>query len=176
MRPLTDAKRLDAFMDALAQAARHPARVYLTGGATAVLLEWRASTVDVDLTLDPDHDELYRAIATLKDSLGINVELASPAQFIPELPGWRERSVLIRQSGPLAFYHYDFYAQCLAKIERGHVKDVDDVRAMIGRGLVEPARLRQFFDGIAARLYRYPAINPEKFRRAVETAASEGLS
>jgi hypothetical protein len=71
--------RLEALMDALGRAARHPARIYFTGGATAVLFAWRASTVDVDPTLDPEHDELYRAIATLKDPLRINVELASPA-------------------------------------------------------------------------------------------------
>jgi hypothetical protein len=46
VRALADAARIRAFMRALAQAARTPARLYFTGGATAVLHGWRASTVD----------------------------------------------------------------------------------------------------------------------------------
>jgi hypothetical protein len=36
-------------------------RVYLTGGASAVLLEWRMSTVDIDITIIPDDDRVLRA-------------------------------------------------------------------------------------------------------------------
>jgi hypothetical protein len=32
---------------------------------------------------------------TTAERLGFNVELASPPDFIPELPGWRERSPLV---------------------------------------------------------------------------------
>ena len=35
-------------------------------------------------------DALFRALPRLKEELRINVEIASPAHFIPELPGWRE--------------------------------------------------------------------------------------
>lgn len=170
MRPLTDAARLDALMDALGRAASQSARIYLTGGATAVLFAWRSSTVDVDLTLDPENDELYRAIPPLKERLGINIEIASPAHFIPALPGWQDRSAFIKQCGPLAFYHYDFYAQYLSKIERGHTKDVEDARQLLNRGLVEPERVRELFDAIEPQLYRYPAISPAKFRRALDAA------
>lgn len=52
MRPLADRPRVERFMEALGKAARSPARVYLTGGATAVLEGWRGSTVDVDLNVD----------------------------------------------------------------------------------------------------------------------------
>jgi hypothetical protein len=56
-------------MRRLGRVARRPARVYLTGGATAVLEGWRASTIDVDLKLVPDDDELLRAIVDLKERL-----------------------------------------------------------------------------------------------------------
>jgi hypothetical protein len=39
-------------MEGLGRHARGPGRVYLTGGATALLEGWRASTVDVDLKLE----------------------------------------------------------------------------------------------------------------------------
>ena len=132
-----------------------------------MLLEWRASTIDVDLRLEPDQDSVLRAIATLKDSLDINVELAAPSDFIPELPGWRERSRFITREGQLDFFHYDFYAQCLSKVERGHRADTADVASMISSGLVERRKLGELFAAIEPHLYRYPAIDPADFRRRV---------
>jgi hypothetical protein len=34
------------------------------------------------------------------------------------------------------FLHHDLYAQALAKLERGHDRDLDDVDQMLARGLV----------------------------------------
>lgn len=172
MRSLTDRDRLQRLMHALGRAATTPGRVYFTGGATAVLLAWRASTIDVDLRLEPDQDSVLRAIADLKDALDINVELAAPSDFIPELPGWRERSRFIAREGRLDFYHYDFYAQCLSKIERGHEADVADVASMMNSGLVERAKLMELFAAIEPNLYRYPAIDAADFRRRVAAAAA----
>ncbi len=168
MRPLATAERVEQFMEALGRTSRSPARVYLTGGATAVLEGWRETTVDVDLKLVPDSDEILRAIPRLKEKLGINVELASPDQFIPELPGWRERSPFIRQIGEVSFFHYDLYSQALSKLERGHDKDLLDVGYMVRTGRVEPAELLRLFEEIDPRLYRYPAIDPASFRLTVE--------
>jgi hypothetical protein len=156
-------------MQALGSASTAEARVYITGGATAVLEGWRATTVDVDLTIVPDRDEMLRAVPALKEELELNIELASPADFIPELPGWQDRSRFIVREGRVSFFHYDFYAQALAKIERGHAQDAADVGSMLDRGLVEPGRLRELFQAIEPRLYRYPAIDPKSFRRALET-------
>jgi hypothetical protein len=155
-------------MTALGREAEVEGRAYFTGGASAVLMGWRDSTIDVDIKLKPETDRLFRAIPSLKESLQLNVELASPADFIPELPGWEERSPFIEREGRLAFYHYDFHAQALAKVERGHTQDVADVREMLRRGLVTPERLRALFEAAVPQLYRYPAVDPASFRRALE--------
>jgi hypothetical protein len=173
MRTPVDAVRLGALMRQLAAAARHPGRVYLTGGATAVLEGWRASTIDVDLMMVPEQDEVFRAIPRLKEELSINVELASPADFNPELPGWDNRSRTIRTEGNLTFCHYDFYAQVLAKIERGHATDLEDVEQMIRRGLVDASRLLEFFHAIEPQLTRYPALDPASFQKAVEATVAK---
>ncbi len=170
MRRLADRERIRSFLRALGQAARRPARVYLAGGATAVLLGWRGSTIDIDMKLVPDHEELLRAIAALKERLELNVELATPDGFIPVRPGWEGRSRFAAQEGPLAVYHFDLVAQALAKVHRGHRQDREDVAAMVQRGLVDPAEARAAFAAIEAELYRYPAIDPPTFRRAVEAA------
>jgi len=139
---------------------------------TAVLSGWRPSTVDLDVRFIPEQDALFRAIPSLKESLGINIELACPSDFIPELPGWQDRSKFIAREGRISFYHYDFYAQALAKIERGHDKDVGDVEHMLENGFIEPAKALELFAAIEPELYRYPAIDPASFRRRVEKAFS----
>jgi len=168
MRSPIDETRLRAFMRALASHARESGRVYLTGGASAVLEHWRESTVDVDIKIIPEDDRLLRALPDLKESLQINIELASPSDFVPELPGWQDRSRFIGSEGPLTFYHYDFYGQALSKLERGHRKDLADVRMMVRAKLVDPQRLRELFARVEDQLYRYPAVDPTSLRRAVE--------
>jgi hypothetical protein len=167
-RPLADAARIRAFMRAFGRAARLPARVYLTGGATAVLSGWRDATIDVDIKLVPDRDELLRAIPDLKESLQINVELAAPIDFIPVAAGWEDRSPFIAQEGSLTFHHFDPVGQALAKIERGHDQDRGDVLEMLRRRLVTAEALRNAFAAIEPQLYRYPAIDPPSFRRALD--------
>lgn len=120
MRELTDASRLRQFMRVLGSKARASGRVYLTGGATAVLFDWRPTTVDVDLELDAQLQSLLREIPAIKEDLRINVELAS-------------------------------------------------------RGLIDPSRLLAFFEQIAPELYRYPALDPASFRRAVEQTVDDLL-
>ncbi len=149
-------------------------RLYFTGGATAVLLGWRLSTIDVDIKMEPESDRLFRALPRIKDKLEVNIELAAPDQFIPEIPGWKERSPFITREGSLSFYHYDFYAQALSKIQRGHDQDLSDVREMIARGLVEREGLWRRFEQIEPQLYRYPAIDPKAFRRVVEVVRDPG--
>jgi hypothetical protein len=172
MRQPVDAARIRRFMRALGAEAKTECRLYFTGGATAVLLGWRASTIDLDIKLEPESDQLLRAVPRLKEQLEMNVELASPGDFIPDLDGWRERSAFIGREGRLAFYHYDLAAQALAKIERGHTQDRLDVKEMLARGLVTGEELRERFAEIEPRLYRYPAIDPASFRQAVELATT----
>lgn len=163
MRALADAERLRRFFHELAAVTDEETAVFVTGGATAVLIGWRDTTVDADVLFVPERDALFRALPRLKEELRLNVEIASPAHFIPELPGWRDRCRVISRDGVVSFFHYDLYSQALAKIERGHDRDVADVGEMLRRGLVEPARLRELFEAIRPQLYRYPAVSPERF-------------
>ena len=170
MRELATGTRIREFMRRLGAAAGVDTRIYLTGGATAVLFGWRDSTIDVDLKIVPDRDEIFRALPALKESLHLNVELASPDLFIPALPGWESRSVFICREGRVDWYHYDPCSQALAKIERGHERDRVDVQALLRQGLVRPLQLRELFREITPALIRYPSIDPEAFARKVDEA------
>jgi hypothetical protein len=157
-------------MRELGRSARRPARVYFTGGATAVLAGWRASTIDIDIKIVPEDDAVLRAIPELKETLHVNIELASPDDFVPVAEGWEDRSRFLAQEGPLTFLDFDLVAQALSKIERGHAQDLEDIRQLLDRGLVMPAALRETFTRIEPQLYRYPAIDPAAFRRALDEA------
>lgn len=168
MREVADRARIEAFLAALAREADHDTDLYLVGGTSAVLEGWRATTIDVDLVMRPESDAMLRAIPALKERLRLNVELASPDQFIPVPPGWEGRSPVIRIIGRVTIRHYDFCAQALAKIERGHARDLKDVEAMLARGLISPSAVREQFARMEPELYRFPAIDPASFRRAVD--------
>jgi hypothetical protein len=168
MRKRVNRDRIERFMNVLGHEAKRTMRVYLVGGASAVLFDWRESTIDIDLKLVPDSDEVLRSLPKIKEELEINLELASPDDFIPPLPGWEERSRFINRIGKIEFFHYDFYAQALAKIERGHEIDTADVDQMVGTGLIERDQLLELFTKIESELYKYPAIDPKAFREAVE--------
>jgi hypothetical protein len=162
-------------MRAFGTGARARARVYFTGGATAVLLGWRSSTIDIDIRVESDSDELFRTIPRIKETLQLNVELASPVDFIPVRPDWQERSPFVAQEGNVGFFHFDLYAQALAKVERGHQQDVEDVREMLLRGLISRADLWDYFSLIESQLFRYPAIDPPFFRQSVEAVCRDDV-
>src|ERR1051325_12144714 len=115
MRRKVTVERLQQFMKELADASRSPGKVYLTGGATALLLGFREQTIDIDLKLDPEPAGAFEAIAGLKNRLDVNVKLASPDDFIPRDRDWRERRPPIASLGRLEFFHYHFSLQALAE-------------------------------------------------------------
>ena len=175
MRRPVDADRVRAFMRSLGRAVNGDHTVYFVGGTTAVLEGWRASTIDIDIALPAQRsaDEILRALGPIKEDLELNVELASPADFVPIPAGWEDRGRSIGREGSVTFIHYDLYGQALAKLERGHDRDLDDVRQMIDRGLVEADQLRRYFAEIEPELYRFPAVDPASFRGRVEALLSE---
>lgn len=173
MRPVVDRERLERFLVELGRRAEAPARVYLVGGASAILHGFREATIDVDLVIEPADSPLLRSFPEIKEALAINLELASPLDFLPELPGWRDRSRFLRQEGKVAIFEFDLYAQALAKIERGYDRDLADVRQMLTRGLVEPTKVRELFAAIEPELFRFPAIDAEALREDVERALAD---
>jgi hypothetical protein len=114
MRRKVTAATLKQFMQELALASRSAEKVYFTSGATALLLGFRDQTIDIDLKLDPEPEGAFEAIASLKNKLDLNVELASPEDFIPRTEDWRERSQPISTVGRVQFFHYDFALQALS--------------------------------------------------------------
>jgi hypothetical protein len=80
------------------------------------------------------------------------------------LLGWRTD-----KQGRLSFFHYDFYSQALAKIERGHAQDIGDVRHMLagGRSSLDVRSVT------SARSSRFSTASPRSIRRRFEEPRKE---
>lgn len=163
-----DRARVRRLLSELGRHGHRGDRIYVSGGTSAIVVGWREFTQDVDVRIEAEDDEtLLRAIATLKDRLDLNVELAGPLDFLPEPPGWRERSPYIDRFGNLDVFHTDFALQALAKLERGLQRDLDDVEAMLGRGLTSVEAINTTFAAIEPDLYRFPAVDAGGLREVV---------
>jgi hypothetical protein len=173
MRSVADKAKIEAFMSAVGKRAQGKGRIYFTGGATAALYGWRSTTIDIDIKPEPEPAGLFEAIALLKEELDINIELASPDHFIPALPGWHERGLFIATEGLVEFFHYDPYGQVLAKLQRGHERDLQDARSFLRYGLIQMGRLRELFDSIKPQFLRYPAIDPATFEAVLARFENE---
>jgi hypothetical protein len=168
MRSNVDPQKIEQLMEVLGQQAQGHGCIYFTGGASALLIGWRQSTVDVDIRLDPEPAGIFQAIAKIKQELDVNIELASPQDFLPPLPGWRDRSRFICQKGQISFYHYDFTAQALSKLSRGFDRDFSDVQAMYDKRLFSLEMLENGLGAILPELIRFPALKPGVLQSRVD--------
>lgn len=166
--PLTR-DRLHDLMREIARNAPRPAHynVYVVGGGTAVWFGWRDSTIDANLSADDD--AVFGSIQAIKERLQLNIEFARPEHFVPPLQGSDERHLLIETIGRVTFYHYDPYAQLLAKIVRGFRIDMIDAESFLASGMVDPVRFRELVADIPESAYaRYPALSRAAILDAVE--------
>ena len=87
MRDAADVERINRLARELGRVVAPGTRMYLTGGATAVLEGWRSTTVDIDICFEPDSDAALRRIADLKEELsklqrGFELDLADVASMV----------------------------------------------------------------------------------------------
>lgn len=165
MRKPLNKQRLELALSTMANRSRGEGKIYLTGGACAVYQGWRESTLDIDLKIDPEPQRIYEAIQYVKRHCQVNIELASPSDFIPELHGWRERSRWIKRYGTLDIFHYDFTSQALSKIERSSDQDIEDVFNFLTHQELDESQLINAFSQIRDQLIKYPRLDEEVFEQ-----------
>jgi hypothetical protein len=109
---------------------RRPVWFYLVGGSVMVALGLRGTTVEIDYAATSDDpaalDDLERTIRALKDELGVNVEPASPADFLPIPPSVRDRSRYVARFGQMDVFSYHLPSLVISKAARGLELDLDD--------------------------------------------------
>ncbi|HEY3289602.1 MAG TPA: DUF6036 family nucleotidyltransferase, partial [Anaerolineae bacterium] len=144
-------------------------RLYLVGGTTLVYEGLRQQSLDIDISYevaDEHETEFSRAIRRLKEEMQINIELASPGDFIPLPAGWKERAKFVGRFGQVDVFHFDLYSTALSKIERGREGDYEDILAMLRSDQINMDELERAFANIMPRLERESLKrDPEKFKR-----------
>ncbi len=154
-RQPADRTRIDLFLRRLGERFRRPGRVYLVGGTTMVFEGLRAQSLDIALMFDvapADHDAMVQAIRELKDQLALNVEEASPGDFIPLPVGFQERALFVGRYGQLDVFHFDLYSTALSKIARGTEEDLSDAMALLRAGRLEMSSLERYYQEIRPQL------------------------
>jgi len=115
-------------------------RFYLVGGSVIIDLGLRGTTLDVDYVADADDPadlaDLEQLIRILKNELDINVEPASPADFLPVPRSVLERSRYVRRQGRLDIYYYHLPSLVISKVARGLEQDLDDAEGLVRMGEV----------------------------------------
>ncbi len=140
MRDHAERERIERFLRALGRRIHFPIRLYLVGGSIIVDLGLRQATVDVDYVVEADDpralEEFERIVPQLKNELRINVEPASPADFLPIPAHALAQSAYVRSYGNVHIYYYDLPSTIVSKAARGAERDIADIESLIQAGAV----------------------------------------
>lgn len=167
MRPSVDKTAIESFLQQLGRTFRKPGRLYLVGGAALVHAGVRPGfTQDIDVQVSGTNEgELIVAIQHLIQQMQVNVEFASPMDFIPLPSQWETHAQYVGRYGGVDVFYFDFYSIALSKIERGNNRDLMDVRLLVHQGIITLQELDVAYSEVLAQLGkgRYPRITPQRF-------------
>ncbi|MFL5626105.1 MAG: DUF6036 family nucleotidyltransferase [Ktedonobacteraceae bacterium] len=129
---------------------RQPGRLYLTGGAALVHRGIRpGQTLDIAIQIIVDPAHLTTQVAQLKQQLNMNIEFASPGDFLPLPTRWEARSQFIKRYDQVDVFYFDWYSIALSKMQRVNRQDVVDVQLLVRQGFVDVTELDLLYqDGL----------------------------
>lgn len=132
---------------------RRSGRLYLTGGAVLVYRGIRSGqTLDINIQITLDPTDLTTEVAQLKHKLNINIEFASPGDFMPLPTQWEARSEFLRRYGQVDAFYFDWYSIALSKTQRANRQDILDVRLLIRQGYVDVTELDRLFQDVLNKI------------------------
>lgn len=121
---------------------RQAGRLYITGGASLVHKGIRpGQTLDIDVQITVDPGNLTTHIAQLKQRLNINIEFASPGDFMPLPSQWEARSEFIQRYGQVDVFYFDWYCIALSKTQRANPQDLIDIQLLLNQGIIDRTEL-----------------------------------
>lgn len=136
---------------------RQPGRLYLVGGAAMVHRGIRpGQTLDIDIQITVDPANLTAQIAQLKQRLNMNIEFASPADFMPLPAQWETRSEFLKRYGQVDVFYFDWYSIALSKMQRANRQDVVDVQLLVRQGFIDLADLDRLYQDVLGKIGRPP--------------------
>jgi len=167
MRPNVDKKAIESFLQQLGCTFRKSGRLYLVGGAALVHAGVRPGfTLDIAIQVGSENEgDIIICIQRLIQQMQINIEFASPKDFIPLPSQWETHAQYVGRYGQIDVFYFDFYSIALSKIERGTTRDIEDVKLLVQRQRIGLDELDAAYQEVFAQLGkgRYPKITPERF-------------
>jgi len=167
MRPSVDQQTIEHFLTELGRQFHQPGRIYLVGGAALVHAGIRpgpsATTHDIDLEVASG--DMYQTIQQLKKQLNVNVEFASPGDFLPLLSNWQSTSRYVGRYGAIEVFYFDFSSLALSKIARGNTRDLQDVNLLLQQQIISLVGLDCAAQEVAAQMGKgsYKRLDPNDF-------------
>lgn len=167
MRPNVDKQTIESFLQQLGRTFRKPGRLYLVCGAALVHAGVRPGfTQDINIQVGgANESEFIIGIQRLIQQMQINVEFASPQDFIPLPSQWEAHAQFVARYGQIDVFYFDFYSIALSKIERGTTRDIEDVKLLVQQQRIELNELDAAYQEVFAQLGkgRYLKVTPERF-------------
>ena len=173
MRPNVDRPRIEQFLTELGHRFRQAGRLYLVGGAALVHAGIRpgSSATTQDIDVDVASGDMYQTIGQIKQQLNINVEFASPGDFIPLPQQWQQLSRFVGRYGKIDVFYFDFYSIALSKIERGNARDLQDVALLLQQHVINLVELDSATQEVAAQMGKgaYKRLDSQAFLTRYQT-------
>lgn len=158
---------IEKFLKSLGKSFHKSGRLYLAGGAALVHMGIRAgATMDIDVAIEAsDEDEMVTAIRRIVEQMQINVEFASPGDFIPLPTQWMAQAHYVGRYGEVDVFYFDFYSLALSKISRGNDRDLIDVKLLLQQKVITWEELDATYREVLPRMGKRPYINlnPQRF-------------
>ena len=167
MRPNVDRQTIERFLTELGRHFRQQGRLYLVGGAALIHSGVRpgSSATTEDIDLEVASGDMYQTINQLKQQLNINVEFASPGDFIPLPRNWQNLSRYVGRYGSIDVFYFDFYSIALSKIDRGNTRDLQDVALLLQQQVITLSELDRAAQEVAGQMGKgnYKRLDPNAF-------------
>ena len=158
---------IEQFLKSLGKTFHKSGRLYLAGGAALVHMGLRPGvTMDIDVAVETgDEDEMITAIRRIVTQMQINVEFASPGDFIPLPTQWMAQARYVGRYGQIDVFYFDFYSLALSKISRGSDRDLVDVKLLLQQHAITLEGLDAACSEVLPRMGKRPYINvnPQRF-------------
>ncbi|MDQ2884857.1 MAG: hypothetical protein M3Y39_02095 [Chloroflexota bacterium] len=108
--------------------------------------------------------------------MNINIEFASPGDFMPLPTQWEARSQFIKRYDQVDVFYFDWYSIALSKMQRVNRQDVIDVQLLIQKGFVDITELDFLYQDVLNKVGKppydrlFPNLSPQQFAQHYQAA------
>lgn len=170
MRQSVGQQEIEQFLVQIGR-TRRAGRLYLVGGAALVHRGIRPGrTLDIDIQITVDPANLADQIAQLKQRLNMNIEFASPGDFMPLPTQWEARSQFIKRYGQVDVFYFDWYSLALSKTQRASQQDIIDAQLLARQGFIDVAELDRLYQDVLNKIGQPP------YNRLFPNLSQQGFS